>query len=155
MKLTNMTAALLLDVAREAILLRAKRDNQNSKNYDAERDPEGYITSLLSAIRHWCHKHHIPWKQELKQANDFFRNDLREHEDTPNISRLQCPSCSHRGSFRIQVREFLLMFHDYLELDRSRDAEWDQGSRCVCPSCNHQGIVSQFQAKHQKESCHG
>jgi hypothetical protein len=147
MNLINTTTALLLDVAREAILLRARRDNQNAKTYDTERDPEGYITSILCAFRHWCHRNHIPWTSELKKANDFFRKDLGDHEKSPRIKHLECPSCSHRGSFKIQVKEYLLMFHDYLELDRSQDAEWDHESRCVCPSCNHQGIVSQFQAK--------
>ena len=160
MKLVNTATSFLIDVARDAIIMRAKRDN-NPSRYDAEKDPEGYVTSILCALRHWCRKHHIPWRKELKRSNDFFQEDLGDFtEDSPSTSRpkiqhLQCPSCTHRGSFKIQVEEFLLMFHDYLELDRSQEGQWGNTSRCICPSCNFHGVVVDFQARNQKESCHG
>ena len=64
-----------------------------------------------------------------RRGHDFLRDHLefQDVEDTltaPSIRSLKCPQCRHSGSFKIQVKEFLLIFHDYLELDRSHRTEW-------------------------------
>jgi hypothetical protein len=85
-----------------------------------------------------------------KRSNDFFLDDLGEVSEDyyanalPRIQDLRCPKCHHQGSFKIQVEEFLLMFHDYLELDRTHETAWGSDSPCICPSCSFHGVVSQF-----------
>ena len=77
-------------------------------------------------------------------------------KEKPTIDQLQCPTCGHRNSFRIEVSEFLLMFKDYKELCREKDEQWGKYSPCVCPDCRYQGAVMDFHVPAQdKETTHG
>ncbi|MCL4694648.1 MAG: hypothetical protein KJ060_19315, partial [Candidatus Hydrogenedentes bacterium] len=66
------TRDTMLGFAREAILLRAKADGYHADAYDPQSDPEGYITSLLIALRHWCETFKHDWSAELRRADDLF-----------------------------------------------------------------------------------
>jgi hypothetical protein len=77
-------------------------------------------------------------------------------KEKPTIDQLQCPTCGHRNSFRIEVSEFLLMFKDYKELCREKDEQWGKYSPCVCPDCRYQGAVMDFHVPAKdKETTHG
>ena len=108
-----------------------------------------YVYKALKWLFNWIWK---DFRRPKRDTHDFFEEDWDEYDDeaptnnAPSIQTLSCPQCRHRGSFKIQVKEFLLMFHDYLELDHTQKTEWGLGSPCECPSCHFHGIVSQFQA---------
>ncbi len=72
------TRALMLDIAREAILARAARDGYNPKEYVAETDHEGYVSSLLIGLHHWCDVYGHDWTAELESAQVLFEEDLEE-----------------------------------------------------------------------------
>ncbi len=117
-----------------------------------------FVYKALKWLYNWIRK---DFQRPKRDTHDFFEEDWDDYDDeyptnnAPSIQTLSCPQCRHQGSFKIQVKEFLLIFHDYLELDRSQPAEWGPRSPCVCPSCSFQGVVSQFRSSNQKESCHG
>lgn len=73
-----ITRDLMLDIAREAILARASRDGYKPGEYVPETDYEGYVTSLLIALHHWCHAHQHDWTAELRSAQELFEEDLDE-----------------------------------------------------------------------------
>ena len=74
----NTEISLMLDIAHEAIRNRAARDDKyDAKTYDDEHDPEGYITSLLTSLRHWCHRHGIDWETELIVSEEHLQPGLR------------------------------------------------------------------------------
>ncbi len=75
----------MLAFARDAILNRAASDGYKPGEYDAVSDYEGYVTSLLIALRHWCHAHSINWADEIAQAQQYFEEDLEESSDVPLV----------------------------------------------------------------------
>ena len=76
MSQTQTATDFLLSVARDVIEMRATRDGYEPQAYDAERDPEGYVTSLLNALHQWAHRHGIDWDKELARAQGFFEQDV-------------------------------------------------------------------------------
>jgi hypothetical protein len=70
------TRDTMLGFARYAILHRAKADGYQPEEYDPESDPEGYVTSLLTALRHWCETFGHDWNAELRRAQELFEEDL-------------------------------------------------------------------------------
>ena len=150
---------LMLAVAHNAIDSRAELDEYPTGEYDAEHDPEGYITSLLNALHQWCHVYGIDWNKELARAQGFFEQDVEglEREATelvsrPDISELCCPKCGQDTCLVIEVSERLLMFADGVVLHGDSGEEWGDWSYCRCHSCDHQGTVYQFrEAKQNKE----
>jgi len=72
------TRDTMLGIAREAILARAKADGYQPEEYEPETDDEGYVTSLLTAIRHWCDACGHDWNAELRRAQELFEEDLAE-----------------------------------------------------------------------------
>lgn len=83
------TRDLMLDIARQVILLRALIDGYQPGEYVPETDHEDYVTSLLIALHHWCHTHHHDWTAELRSAQQLFEEDLDEarSEDTCDLSQ--------------------------------------------------------------------
>lgn len=73
-----LTRDLMLDIAREAILARAARDGYKTSEYEPETDYEGYVTSLLIALHHWCLTYSHDWTAELRSAQKLFEEDLDE-----------------------------------------------------------------------------
>ena len=118
-----------------------------------------FLHKALLWFFNWIRK---DFQRPKPNAHDFFEEEWDDYDNGypdssfPSIQTLSCPQCHHRGSFKIQVKEFLLMFHDYLELDRSQQAEWGPGSPCECPDCRYQGAVLDFnQSASNKETAHG
>ena len=72
------TRDTMLGFAREAILHRAEADGYQPEEYDPESDDEGYVTSLLTALRHWCETFKHDWNAELRRAQELFEEDLAE-----------------------------------------------------------------------------
>ncbi len=68
--------SVMLSIAREIIDCRAVRDGYQPGEYDAVRDEEGYVTSILNVMHHWCMKNDIDWDDELDRALAFFESDL-------------------------------------------------------------------------------
>jgi hypothetical protein len=147
---------LMLDIARESIRQRAAKDGYEPTDYDAERDPEGYMTSLLNALQKWAHRHGIDWDKELARAQAFYEQDVEGLEQEasesvarPDISELRCPKCGHEDSFVIEVSECLLMFADGIVLHGDSGEEWGDWSYCRCHSCDHRATVYQFRKPKQ------
>ena len=156
---------LMLAIAHTSIDSRAALDGYATGEYDAERDPEGYITSLINSLHQWSHVHGIGWENELIRAKGFFEQDVEELEreaseslSKPSISELRCPACKHEDSFVIVVSECLLMFANGVTLHGDSGEEWGDWSYCRCHSCDHRGTVYQFRACRQsmeEGSSHG
>jgi hypothetical protein len=70
----------MLEIARKAILHRASLDGYAPDEYDPAEDDEGYVVSLLIALRHWCAAHGIDWRADLERAEALFTEDLAESE---------------------------------------------------------------------------
>ena len=157
---TQTTTDFLLSVAREVIGLRAARDGYEPGAYDAERDPEDHIASLISALHKWCHRYGIDWERELATAQGFFEQDIAESQpgapslSQPDIKELRCPKCGQRDSFVIEVSEPLLMFADGVVLHGDTGEEWGDWSPCRCHSCQQIGTVYQFRKADKKGGCH-
>ena len=161
----NKTAQeILLSVAEEIINTRAARDGWGGKEYDTIHDPEGYITSILTSLIHWCQTNGISWKEELNLAQGFFQQDMAEAESggeslsDPKVNELRCPACGHDESFVIEAAECLLMFSDGSIFNGDCGMEWGNHSYCRCHECNHTGTVFQFrkdQQQQKKENGHG
>jgi len=154
---TQTTTEFLLSVAREVIELRAARDGYEPGAYDAERDPEGYITSLLNALHQWAHHSGIDWEKELARAQGFFEQDVAESQPdavplpAPEIADLRCPKCGQNTCFVIEVSECLLMFSDGVVLHGDTGEEWGDWSYCRCRVCQHMGTVYQFRKINQTQ----
>ncbi len=147
----NETRELMMAIARDAIQRRAVRDDCKIEDYDTERDPEGYISSLLNALHQWCHANGIDWDGELIRAQGFFEQDIEgleqdspESLSKPSVEELHCPKCGHGDAFVIEVSERLLMFADGVVLHGDTGEEWGDWSHCRCHSCQHTGTVYQF-----------
>lgn len=155
MSATNVTVEFLLALAREVITLRAAKDGYELQDYDARHDPEGYITSLLTALRHHCHVHGISWEEEVSLSQGFFEQDLAESIPDavplppPTVHNLLCPKCGHRESFVIETSECLLMYSDGVALESDSGMEWGDHSYCHCHKCDHRGTVYQFRMDRQ------
>jgi len=152
MNQTETAIGFLLLTAREVIELRAVRDGYEPAAYDAERDPEGYVTSLLNSLHQWCHRWGIDWERDLARAQGFFEQDVAESQpeagslSTPEIEDLRCPKCGQNESFVIEVSECQLMFHDGTVLESDTGEEWGDWSFCRCHECQHMGTVYQFRS---------
>ena len=155
---------LMLAIAHNAIDSRAELDDYETGEYDAVRDPEGYITSLLNALHQWCHANGIDWEGELARARGFFEQDTQGFEQStpewvskPPISDLRCPKCGHTDSFVIEVSECLLMFEDGIVLSGDSGEEWGDWSPCRCHECCHRGTVYQFRkaGENKEDESHG
>ena len=72
----------MLGFARDAILARAATEGYQPGEYNPEVDDDGFLTSLLIALRHWCHTHDIDWTRELDRAQQLFDEDLEELWDS-------------------------------------------------------------------------
>lgn len=72
------TRDTMLEIARGAILYRASLDGYEPDAYDPAEDDEGYVTSLLTALRHWCDTNSIDWQAELARAQELFEEDMLE-----------------------------------------------------------------------------
>ncbi len=150
MSVPNVTTEFLLALAQEAIALRASKDGYEPNDYDARHDPEGYITSLLTALHHWCRAYEIRWDDELSRSQGFFEQDLAEFMPDaiplpfPKVQNLRCPQCGHRESFVIEASERLLMYSDGVVLENDTCVEWGDHSYCRCHKCDHCGTVYQF-----------
>jgi hypothetical protein len=72
------TRDIMLDIAREAILNRAARDGYFPDDYDPVKDDEGYVISLIVALRHWSNAHSMDWRADLERAENLFREDMTE-----------------------------------------------------------------------------
>lgn len=72
----------MLEFARDTILARSVSDGYRPGEYDPKSDHEGYVTSLLVALRHWCHAHNIDWAAEVDRTQQLFEEDLEESWDT-------------------------------------------------------------------------
>ena len=147
---------LMLEIARDAIQQRAIKDGYKPTDYDTERDPEGYISSLLNALHQWCHANNIDWEGELIRAQEFSEQDIEglqqgttESLSKPSIAELRCPKCGHGNAFVIEVSERLLMFADGVVLHGDTGEEWGDWSHCRCHSCQHTGTVYQFRINKQ------
>jgi len=79
------TRDTMLNFAREAILTRAKADGYQPGSYNPEVDDEGYVTSLLIALRHWCDAFAHEWNAELKRAEELFEEDLEEDRQSKRM----------------------------------------------------------------------
>jgi hypothetical protein len=73
----------MLEIARKAILHRASLDGYESGQYNPVEDGEGYVISLLIALRHWSEAHSQDWQADLERAETLFQEDLTE-SDTPS-----------------------------------------------------------------------
>jgi len=65
-----------LQIAEALIQARAAMDGDT--DYDCVRDPEGYVTSILLAMRHWCYATNVRWRNELTTAGALFLLDIEE-----------------------------------------------------------------------------
>ena len=70
----------MLAVAREVINGRAVHDGYPPLGYDGTGDEEGYVTSIVNALHHWCDEYGIDWAAELARAQELFEEDKREDE---------------------------------------------------------------------------
>jgi len=146
---------LMLAIAREAIQRRAARDGYEAGAYDAEHDPEGYVTSLLNALQRWGRRCGIDWHRELTMAQAFFEEDEREADrpdatplPPPVVAELRCPKCGQANGFVIEVIERPLMFADGTVLQEDAGRYWGDWSYCRCNACQHTGTVYQFRPSH-------
>jgi ribosomal protein S14 len=145
----------MLDIARAAIQQRAVRDGYEPEAYDARRDPEGYVISLLNALHQWCHHHALDWKESLVMAQGFFEQDICECEPDaagappPEVKDLRCPNCGQEDAFFIEVSEYLLMFKEGIALHGDAGEQWDDRSYCRCHACGRPGTVYQFRKTSQ------
>ena len=73
----------MLEIARQAILHRASLDGYKSDEYDPAEDGEGYVISLITALRHWSEAHGQDWQAELERAESLFAEDLAELTSEP------------------------------------------------------------------------
>jgi hypothetical protein len=160
--MTNATStethqSLMLSIAKEVIQCRAARDGYEPETYDAEKDEEGYIVSILNALRQWSHAHDIDWEAELERAQEFFFEDLGVPHTSATIDVMKCPACGHQGSFYVEVSEVLLLFSDGEVLPDDSGERWDDASYCSCHGCSHAGRVHQFRSNtpHEKEKDNG
>ena len=80
------TRDTMLEIARGAILHRAARDGYGAVEYDPAADNEGYVVSLLTALRHWCDAHGLGWQACVARARDLFEED-RRGEGNPRNER--------------------------------------------------------------------
>jgi hypothetical protein len=72
----------MLEIARDAILHRASRDGYEPDQYDPAKDDEGYVISLLTALRHWSDAYGLDWRADLGRAEALFAEDLAESATT-------------------------------------------------------------------------
>lgn len=66
----------MLDIGRKAIQHRASLDGDT--DYDPEVDEEGYVISILIAMRHWCSEYGFDWNEQVEKAEMWFEEDLAE-----------------------------------------------------------------------------
>jgi len=153
----------MLEIATAVLRCRAKIGGERG-TYDLAADPEGYITSVLTGLMHWCHANQLNWLEELGNAWGHFEQDLREDGHMPpeftaiTVRDLQCPKCGHRESFVIEMSECFLIFHDGIELHGDAGEEWGLNSYCRCHACDHAGMVYQFhpaKATSEEDADHG
>jgi hypothetical protein len=141
MKNHDSTIEFLLGVARDAIGLRVKKDDGNTDTYDHEKDPEGYIISLINALHCWCHVHGIPWEAQLVKADGLFEEDLLQ----PDINQMICPSCGYNEGKSNACTRFLLDWPEWPGLCDIIGEDLDKYTSCECPQCTYTGPFSYFE----------
>lgn len=140
----------MLAIARAVIRTRAAMDDNNPETYDNEKDPEGYIISILNALHQWCHSHGMNWEDELQRAQGFFETDMgvsgpeTEVREPALFEDLCCSKCGHKGSFVIEVSDFVIMYADGDVSHSDCPEEWNDDSYCRCYECDHEGKVLDF-----------
>ena len=140
MKQTDSTIEFLLAVARDAIGLRVRKDDGDPAAYDHEKDPEGYIVSLINALHCWCHVNGLPWDAQLERAEQLFEEDLPQ----PNNDEMTCPSCGYNESKSNDGTYFSLDYPEWGGLFDYDEPSLDKYTSCECPKCYHTGPFSQF-----------
>jgi len=141
----------VLSVAKEVIECRAARDGHEPGTYNCVEDQEGYIVSLLNALRQWSHVHEIDWEAELKFAQGLFRADLGVPDTPATLENMACPKCGHKGSFYVEVSSVILFFEDGDTVLDDTEEQWNDYSYCGCHACNHDGRVYQFRTDSQQD----
>jgi len=149
------TRDFLLRVAKLAILMRDVVDGTPSPDYNCEEDPDGYITSLLTSLHHWCDEHGLEWDSELRRSDECHSLDMVESYgkgilEKQDIASLQCPRCEHTGSFLIRVSQNLMMFGDGIELVGDEGEQWNGLSPCTCPTCGYDRLVMHYLPKEER-----
>ena len=84
----------MLAIAREVINGRAVHDGHPPFGYDGTGDEEGYITSIVNALLHWCTEYSIDWNAELARAQELFEEDRREDERGEGNPEEEQPACA-------------------------------------------------------------
>lgn len=138
----DSTVEFLLGVARDTIGLRVLKDDGDPTAYNHEKDPEGYIISLINALHCWCHVHGIPWDAQLAKAEGLFEEDLLQ----PDANEMICPLCGYNESKCDDGTYFLLDWPEWPGLCDIIGADLDKYTSCECPQCNYTGPFSHFEA---------
>jgi hypothetical protein len=84
----------MIKIAREAILHRASLDGYAPDEYDPAEDGEGYVISLLVALRHWCDAQKLDWQADLARAQGLFEEDKREDQRGEGNPQEEQPKCA-------------------------------------------------------------
>jgi len=75
----------MLKIARKLLMCRAAIDGD--AYYDSESDEDGYVISILIAMRHWCDRYGMDWKEQVELAERYFLDDMGE-ENKPSESEM-------------------------------------------------------------------
>ena len=138
---TNSTIEFLLDVARDAIGLRVMKDDGDPITYDHEKDPEGYVVSLINALHCWCHVHGPPWDAQLVRAEELFEEDLLQ----PNNVEMTCPNCGYNESKNNDGTYFSLDYPEWPGFCNYDETVLNNYTSCECPACTYTGPFSHFE----------
>jgi hypothetical protein len=99
----------MLEIAHKAILQRASVDGYAPDEYDPAEDAEGYVISLLTALRHWCDAHDLDWPADLVRAQQLFEEDKREDEDGEDSPQKEQSTCADSATKRAADRIFTIV----------------------------------------------
>jgi len=103
------TRNTMLEIARKAILHRASIDGYAPDEYDPAEDNEGYVISLLIALRHWCEAHNLDWQADLIRAQELFEEDKREEQDSGDNPQKEQPTCAESATKRAADKIFTIV----------------------------------------------
>ena len=103
------TRDTMLEIAHKAILQRASVDGYAPDEYDPAEDAEGYVISLLTALRHWCETHDLDWQAELTRAQELFEEDLCEEQEDEGSPPKERPTCAESATKRAADKVFTIV----------------------------------------------